>query len=123
MRIDLIVDSINDQRDGHLQCLATLHGGRDAFVEFLGLSDRDSHAVVARRTPAVGRVRFANVNRIEVGSIFESSIDLVEDSRLESKRASGETTEDQHDRALAARVGQLDELVGQHQFRFFGVVG
>lgn len=77
--------------------------------------------IVRSHAPTVNRVGFFDVDCVEVDFVTEATVDLVEDSRLESEGASGEAPKDQHDRLL--RCGQSDSFFGQLELVVLFVLG
>ena len=58
-------------------------------------------------------MRFLDIDGVKICAILHSQVDFVQDSRLESKRASREATKNQNDRATTTVVGELDKSIRQ----------
>ena len=91
---------IDDQRDRHLERTAALGRCFDSLVKILRLRDLDSGSFISAAGPSIGWVRLLDVNRVEIGAVLQPAVNFFQDSRLESKGASREAAEDQHERFL-----------------------
>ena len=99
--IGLVIDAVDQQRNRDVERFAAFAGGSHAFGECFVSCHLDSELVITLHSPTVGGVCFLNVDGIKINLIAVLAVQLVDDSRLESKGASGEAAEDQDDRSFA----------------------
>ena len=108
VRVDLVVFAIEQRRHRHLQRLDALLGDLGSLVNSLRLRNLDQFLLVAlqREENRIG-MRFPDVDKEELRPVLVGLIDLFEVARLATERWSGVTAEDQDDRLLVLKDGQL----------------
>ena len=105
---DPVIDLIDDHGHGHLQSAATLLGNLVPFEFVARLRDGNAGLVIARHSPTVGRVCFADVDRQKLGAILIARVQFLQGPELGPVGRSGKVAEDQHHRLVAAVAGQAD---------------
>ena len=121
-RVDLIVLTIEQRRHRHFQGGDALLGNVRPLLDFLRLRNLEQFlfAVLEREQNRIG-MRLANIDEVELRTIFIGLIDLFEVARLATERRSGIAAENQYDRLLALETGQLHLLsllqIGQREVR------
>ena len=82
---------------------------RDVDPFFCRVRRVEQHTVfdIGRHLPQIGRMRFLNVDNVELGLVFVGIENTIELGNLPAKRRSSIASEDQHHRSRATKAGQL----------------
>jgi hypothetical protein len=106
-----VVNFVYQHGHGHFQRGAAFLGDFNPLAFFRGLLEGDAGPVVGEHAPAIGRVGFTNIDRQEFDLVAKTFLQFRQDPRLGSVGASGKAAENKHDRLLAPKLGQGDQIL------------
>jgi hypothetical protein len=91
---DAVIEVVHQQRDRHVQRGAALGGHVLSLGLAARLAEEDAGPIVARRTPAIGRMRFADIDADELCLVAVALLEIFEGTKLGPIGASGKAAED-----------------------------
>src|SRR5262249_46470300 len=103
---NLVIQVIDQKRYAHFQRAAALLSYFHSFFLGGGLGEGNARFIIGCHTPAIDGMRFADINPQELDPVAVLCVEIFQDPKLGSVRASGKAAKDQFDLLLATNISE-----------------